>query len=483
MSETLESIDSSVRERQVFVGALAAVDRKFYDPNYLAELPYVRLELRKFHYSTIPSSRENDRAPGAPYSDEAVVTAVLHRSGVALITIAVTHEDGLSIDDLRARAVSTAPIYGEFTVSETVLAAADRNVGRSPEEIPGEWESGTHEGTRWRTWKENEPLALADIFHMYLSAIDAHLKKNKIGDAWFCFHTLCIDRLDCCSRKSTWLTRHETELVGLTARFESPDALTKEAKGELLGKDWSLRSDHSTYLYPGNAVHIAWDFGAEATRDAVQHFWLTALTDNFLIQLGQLRQITSDLSLRLPTARALVTAQARVLVGLAEFQQSRIAYGTARQMVQNLSEQHGLHLTYQRTLDQLNTLAQVVESRRAKAAVRRDTILTGAGTLAAAVFALPAIQQALQILAVNGLAPRLLQLGTPKETEHTAIAIYSTLMILIALNLVFFAGRHLVSKIRPKSLWRKLRPFGITWPEGPFTVELEQSTAPSPKRP
>ncbi len=467
MAETIRVIDESVRDQQVLIGAIAAVDRDFYDPGYLADAPFLRLELRSLNFTL----QEQVFPTVAGYTEEAIVTLMIHRSGVALLNFAVPLPRSVQSSNLSDLTVGGANVFSSFRLCKEVLDLGSKQDGKSGADIAGEWEHELSRGTYWKTCTWENGMSIQDLYVLYSRAISQAIKVTRSDESFLCYNSLFLDQISCCGNKSKWVRRHRSELAGLAGRFGSFETASDGVLNDLIGKDWSLTRQASTHLNPGNAVRIVWDFSSDRKKVIADHFWTLAVIESFLLQLWQLRQLSHGLSLG-EGARPLVRAQERIMLGLSEFRESHISYASAQEMVAHLTHLHGLDRLYQQALDRLAALQTFVESRRNLAADRRDALLTGLGTVAAVIFGLPAIDQSIHIiqsLPSSAAGPTVRFSGD----EHLlAWRVYLALVGIICLGLASSLIRRTFRWAFKPRLHRKIRDFGMTWPLGSLKVSL-----------
>lgn len=475
-----EEVEEAVQKSQLLIGSRAAVDRDFLSLGYLEEFPFVRLELRGFKFKTIPLVRSGGKEPEA-YVEKAVVTLLLHRSGVALLTIGIPLPDHLAVSDLRTFSAGKASVFTEFTLPESLVRLSSRAVGKRVNDLPGSWLSDELEGSRWRACRWNDAMPISDVFNLYCLALRDALGTQPVSEDWLCYHSMFVDRLDCCGSRRKWAAAHRRELTALVGRMSWADSLRKDRRNEILGRDWALCSDRSEYLHAGNAFRVLWDFSPGARPSIVDHFWTLVLVDHFLLQYWQLHQLGSALNRAERENRALLRVQREVIAGLVEFHDSAVVYESAKDMIDHLSADVRLERLYQRVLERLATLQQLVAAKETQVQNRRNVILAGLAAFAAVVFGLPAIYQSLDILnriPVDGSwHPIPKHIG---DTGSVSWLLYGVIVaLLVAVPLLGWLLRLLVSVIRRPS---RRASFGMEWPNGGLEVSLaseEESGTPT----
>ncbi len=245
--------------------------------------------------------------------------------------------------------------------------------------------------------------------------------------------------------------------------FERYGNATSGTVANLLAKDWSLTESDSVYLNPGNMLRLHWnwiDHGREVSED----LWTLAVIDSFLLRFSQLEQLKKRFFDANLNVRSLNQAQLRIALGLHEFRSSEIGFGSASDMVKYLSDSQDLDRSYQHVLDRISSLSSLIEARRALRNVRRDTILTGLGSVAAVFFALPPIDQSIALLVSLPRSGINILGGYEGDAHALALRVYQTLLAVLLMGFLgslFF--RFAFKKIKKPRFRRPLKRFGITW--------------------
>lgn len=465
MGEVIDMIDSSMDSMQETLRTMADRDRSFYSPAYLDSTPFVRLTLRQFDFFSLPLAGLNDGNQSF-FEGESLMTLLIHRSGVALLTVAIPMPASLNTSEMfevnngaRMRFKKTA------ILSREVLEFSSRPFKRTAEDVPGTWLPETTRGTTWKSLAIEGGLTVEDIFFNFYAYAIRHSLRSPSSPGYFfmCYHSLCVDALGCCANRKRWLSRHKAELAGLVGRFERYGNATSGTVANLLAKDWSLTESDSVYLNPGNMLRLHWnwiDHGREVSED----LWTLAVIDSFLLRFSQLEQLKKRFFDANLNVRSLNQAQLRIALGLHEFRSSEIGFGSASDMVKYLSDSQDLDRSYQHVLDRISSLSSLIEARRALRNVRRDTILTGLGSVAAVFFALPPIDQSIALLVSLPRSGINILGGYEGDAHALALRVYQTLLAVLLMGFLgslFF--RFAFKKIKKPRFRRPLKRFGITW--------------------
>jgi hypothetical protein len=454
--------NASVAHRQALNAIQHAREQDMYQAAYLESEPFLRLTLRKVNFGLAGFPEHDELAEG----QRGDVLRLVHRSGVLQLTVAVRMPRGLNTDQLIPRTIASGVDLGWAEVAEPVLEAASRKGGHDRRRWPGDWLPEPQEGTRWRRIVHTDPASLVDLFRLYQEAI-VEVSGIEPGVEWFCHPVVCIDRLGCCGSEASWTSRHREELTGILLRYEGYRGLREPARLKLPA-DSSIRDRHSVWHAHASTTLIYWN---QERRSFDDHLWALLLVENFLLQYWQLRALNASLETAGTelTARVARRLQRRLIFGLEEFYRSTLAYGDAQDTVTALLRSSGAERMRALMGERLDQLGSIITAERAERTATRSTAATVAAFAAAVLFALPAIDQTLNIIKATpegGVAGRLaspLRAVTEAGAAGSFVGYLSLLAVLLAALVLYAIPRR---RSRPK----RTRPAGHTWPSGTIRV-------------
>lgn len=332
VDEAQRDIQEAVAMRQVDSAIQHARERDLYQPAYLDSEPYLRLRLRDIRYSI-----NDDTIVDFGEGQSAAVHLLAHRSGVYQVLIPCRLPRGVDTDKLIPRTIASGVRLRWVEVAEPVLTPFVKHAGQPGDELTGEWLTEAAEGTRWRHF-DKDCGTLADVFQIYLAAVEHIIGFEIVGEAWHCYASAFLIPA-CCPSEKAWRRTHPRELSGLLARHPSYRELrTDPPLG--LPRNSAITTDHSSWIGSASATVISWDAHELRTRFD-SHLWTLLLVENFLLQNWQIRSMVAELALAQSddaTARAL---QRRLIHGLGEFYTSNLSFGTAQAIVAELLEGAG----------------------------------------------------------------------------------------------------------------------------------------------
>lgn len=357
IEETLERIRQEFVEGAILEGIAANLDSLHVKPGYLEDQPWCRLTL-----------------PGIDWTDTGgnevgfEVSALVHRSGVVVVSFARLLEDPLPVE-VSLAASSRPDVVASFSIDERVL------------ELAAEAQSATvdysavtrlpRDGRPAVRVDVEDPLSVADLFGMYRDAISQSLNRGKLN--WVHPDYLMIP------------------LVSLRA---APERLHEELgphlamlRGDDLGDDYSLRHvlgvsgtpNASIYLSSGAVVHAFRDQYRqelskhfEALEDVPGQEWSfyeTAVGTAVEVALCRLAMLDRDgRSLRhASTSRDLRDAMRQIMSHFSDVTGGRLLMaGELHHLEQEFLALHGFRERSGLLLEQVGLAARVIESRDAE---------------------------------------------------------------------------------------------------------------------
>jgi hypothetical protein len=336
MEETARFIDQSVANSQMFLAIQTRMDRDLFIPGYLESEPYLRLKLRSFRgtlESTPETSTQEDDVVGFD------VSLLLHRSGVALLSMRAELPSGRQADQLIPMLAGDWLRLKQAILPEPVVKFASRGWGVSNQAWEGTWSDDVEEGIRWL---HSVGSSFTDVFRAYQEAIVWSARIRDPGSDWLCYPTLLIDSPACCGSESRWRRRHLRELVGIAARYAPYRSIPVAELDRLLGARHVLMGGDLLLINEGMATQLHWAFDGSRQLTIADELSRLALSEHVLLQYWQLRLLDRTLDATEQRQRELLNAERQVIYGLEEYRHSRLSYGTAREIVDSFKARFGI---------------------------------------------------------------------------------------------------------------------------------------------
>lgn len=464
LTETADDLKKNLANAGLLMGSVAGVDGKLFSPRYLNSEPFIRLELDTLYV-------ESDDFSGT----ELVIFLLLHRSGVALITI-IGIPDECSTDELLQVSVAR-----KVTLKRTALPAG---VDKAVADLSGceiknaEWSRDPNSPIPVNDISWKDPLRLETIFeayaHLTCLAVDS---KGDYGD-WVCYTTVFVDGLLCCGSQKRWRTRHSLELAGLIRR-DPGYATTKPALvSTTLGSERGQRVDESTFFTIGNAISINWTFDpATDASSPVEHFYTTAIVESVLIQYWKLYSLELALSADKWTLSNLASIQRQLITGIEEYRSTKLVAEEARWLEREIAERLELDRIYRHIIDRIAAIQQIVATRAAEVGNRRNVLVAGIGALAAVILGVPAIKEILSIATQvdTGKFPGTLAAPLQSLARSGATGVWTVYLVVVAVTIAAIVIGF-TKRVREKNK-RLAGKFGIPWDDMSYSLSQPEYRA------
>lgn len=388
--DVAEELRRSVRDAPVLQQVAREFDRIRFHPDYLAELPFCRVQLNSVVL----------REPGGD-ALTFEVDAIIHRSGAVVLTFWWHDNDReRNVDDLIPLILGMTPRFVEASIVESAAKAADWPESSDVHSSTREYEGGVW----WRTDTFERPVSWTVIAWPYMAAISRVLSGSSLprSTAWSCY-PVTFTAINQTTDQAVRDLGPRLELAGLVGRIVNWRNITPELVDEALGRDWSLHPDKSIYFHKG-AFAVVEHGPSEGLT--VEDFDWGGTVDHLLLRAEQAR-IVGELALRAPASPAAVhDAAAQLLLASRELLgRGVVAWGSLETMVGEADQQFGVDAEIEAAQVRLGLLNQVSEAQVAAQRSRRDTVLQLIAGLAAVIFGLPAIHQAVTIIGEASEAP------------------------------------------------------------------------------
>jgi hypothetical protein len=451
---SLHPKDEDSAHARYVLAALNHIDRQYYRSSYIDESPYIRLELRSL----------NVTAPIFDSVEEVLPFLLLHRSGTAILTLAIAPRDGISTSDLISASRSSDVAFEEIVIADVIPIFEPY-----PSYVEAAEYAGEEEGCGWTRIRWAAPLPLQAVFHLYQGAIFDVAKGEPDMGEWMCYTSVIVRQLRCCGSAPQWLANHKSELVGLVERENSYATLRDEVVERVVDLNVSRHINQITFHRPTNTFVQDWVFGQDSDRPPfVDDHWSIALVENVLLQFGQLQILDHLITTAPRNIKSLAQAQRQIVMGLDEYKRGASVYMTAQDLVRDMSRSLGLDRTYGGIIQRLEILNNISSTQLARAVAKRNSLLAGIAAATAVLFGLPAIDQSMGLLNKNW----------PGSFEASPLKIY---LVMLGVILVVVAASQIWRALPPVPQKKRKTRLGVRWPKQ-LTVEDERDDEPDVER-
>ena len=453
-----DNIDKEMLHEGLLTGVASTIDSTLFVPSYLATEPFIRLELGTIYAESESKSFSNTHL---------VVFLLLHQSGIAILTFVAIPGEERTTDELLAVAASTSVRFTRTALPwhlGRVIAIDDQRVSSDKQT-----NSDNHD---WRDISWKDPIPLQSLFEGFAWLIRSLVKKNQGVGEWMCYTTLFVDGLACCGSKKEWMSRHDAELAGLVMRHGGYASVKRSVVEAALAKEHGLRENESDFFDIGSALLVAWNFGTDISRSSpTRHFNTTAVVEGMLVKYWQLRTLDQRLSVEKWKPSNLELVQRELITGLEEYRETKLIWGTAREIEKQLADKLELDRMYQNILDRIDALQRLIDTRTAHNANRRNILFAGISALAAALLGMSAVKDILGVVSkvdtrqFPGVLARPL-VYFAKSGDNGAWELYLILVaVVVSVAVIGFFSRF------TRERKRIVRSFGVGWDSISYSVE------------
>ncbi|MER7210634.1 hypothetical protein ABT340_26565 [Streptosporangium sp. NPDC000239] len=466
LREAVDIIDDSMRNKLMYRGLDHAIDRKMFAPGYLQDNPFIRLQLKPFQGNI---SGQTDGTPFGNSKSWIDVDLVLYHSGIAQLCFSIAFESSSMASRFNATSAKGV-IIPQSRLCEEILKPYVRSISGSLNDLSGTVASDIEGGSKWWTLSSTETTTLSDIFNIYDAAI-RYSCRIRNDATWFCYTLICIESLECrCRSRDDWMVHHKKELAGLAARVGWHENISERGMQKFLPEDLFETVSSSLYASFASAVRINWSFVGSA--DEVEYSHVANLHDLTAISYSlagyqQAKRLDRAIRGSMRSSRHLDSQ-------VEEFAELRhgvevLTYGTAREIAEHVDSSLGVPSLYQRTLTNLEMKRDVLAAIQAKRASRRANVTAAAALVAAAIIALPNVDDGLKVVANIDTSNGVGRIAAPLK-EIAAQGANGTWMVYLAV-LAIFIGVIAIPWSSRRRTWNRRVRLGWRWPEE-VTVEL-----------
>jgi hypothetical protein len=403
LEDTTDFIDEAMVQVGLTESLLRYVDRKLFNPQYLAEVPFTRISLQPFDVTLAGEKVGVD------------VGLMVHRTGVAILTFYFMFEGRKSARQLLdLELIGSKPEITELTVARAIMEPHARSYGlRSThlDEAPFEHEFSS--GVEWTTYRSEEKGTLVDIFDMYETAIVSALKGKqptypnepwlwRRTPEWFIYPIVFARRVIPEVPDGTTFRRlYPKVIAGLIQRVPW-QRLTEENIEGIIEEDLSIYKDYSQYMEAGHTMVLYFEpyrrrlMETHGGDDIPGQDWLhsqfqtSIIIDVLLIERWILTILNRQLDALTPDLTKLNTVKRNLLIALEEYHNIAITYGSAQNLIRRARVKMGTDELYQGVMQKLSILDRLIEVNESRRRAWRDRLLAAGTAIITALVGFPA---------------------------------------------------------------------------------------------
>lgn len=495
----LESVIEELDRRMAHFQTLAALhnfsDRRLFSDLYLADLPFVRVELQSID------------ATFAGHEHGIDVDLLIHRTGVAILTFYVMLPHNKTVNDLINLKVLSGIEVTKVRVPDALMGTAAIATGlANPKDVKrvlyNQTKSGEPGYYEFEMTGEDDRRTLGDIFDWYrMTILSTVLKKEPVqpeefwaklrSPDWHAYPIFFIKGVPPeCKTAKYFKKKYPQQLAGILTANKKWDELPKTVIENTTADEQSLSENlsfyiglsHTTVIYYSNYKRgLEQRFGKDIPGQEwiFDHFQRSGLVDVLLIQRWILHILSMELRTLPISLPALNSLKRSLLLALSEHQDITVSYGTARDIIKHGHDKLEINDTLEAIKFQLSNLEKLIDVEESRRRYRRDLFLRLVATVGTLLFGLSGARQVVNVL--SGWSPPLWlsKLGIVGELLNGVFMLihehqnYSTLIIYLLLILIMLPAMLW-------SVWQRApkkpiisydqsaaahRP-GFTWPVG-----------------
>lgn len=169
LEDTMNFVNDSMSRLGLMESLLRHVDRKLFNPQYLAEVPFTRISLQSFDATLLGEGIGVD------------VSLLIHRTGVGILTFYATFHGMKSAKQLlEIELIGSKPEISKLRIARSIVEPQWRSYGGSTSQLDqSRFEREFSSGIEWLTDRSEEKSSLADIFDLYETAVVSSLRGKQ----------------------------------------------------------------------------------------------------------------------------------------------------------------------------------------------------------------------------------------------------------------------------------------------------------------
>lgn len=374
--ETLEVGTGVLLDAQKISSVEREIDARLFGGSSRDFDKFVRLNLRgSYHDVRLPNSTDTFHVVFEP-------RLLIHESGILQLTIAVPIDTFLTTSQLIRLSRSDRAIVVKSQVPEPLIAYTD----------DGRWLPENDAGARLRERVSDDGWSVAALLHEHVNVI-ARALKSRSRSRWSIHATVFAAPGTCCKSGEAWRNNHEVDVARIAARHQPKGSFAHE---RLVGPNLALEHDSFLTANIGSTTKI--DYAADP-REPFGELDTVLLVEHVMLQFCRLEHIEDRVSRPRLYGRALRRLQHDAIGAFTDMRQHELRYGSARDIATHLLDELGAQ-EMRRTIETaLDLASQANATQEASAQARRSMTLTWVATILAALVAIPALADLLDLAA------------------------------------------------------------------------------------
>jgi hypothetical protein len=494
---TIEEIEASVAQASSLQKLLRLVDGELFNPDFLKDGSWVRIELQPAFCTKGNSTFAID------------VWLLIHTSGTAVMTFAVYHDGPMSPSELVASSRADWFTFDKTELASWIVtASAQAHRGWEPV-VPNSVRFSS--GIEWSTWNHREAASMSDVFGVYQEALLRTLSLRELrrpelpypsyATQWLCYPVVCIrnsddrvfdlDDVEAQRQVGAFLAR-----VGTYAGYRTAMLLNEAINDVSILEDqrsWINGGFAVTAISPARREEMATRYGGADKIPEQDWIWIeqqfAVPFDFLLLQYHSAQALLSQVTSLSLKAEDLHVLKARMLAVKSQFRaRAPFAYGTLYSMERRFHEERGTDRVWAAVDESLELVDSVLAAEARAAADRRTVALEFALGIVAVVLGIPAVHRIVEIL--SGVQAqgsdswlgfgRLIDLATSTARDHSGALVVSSvavlaMLVVVALRMGGRRRRH-ARPLMTRASGRPARrePFKYFSPDGGITWIVER---------
>lgn len=414
----------------------------------------VRLLLRNtYHEVRLPGPKiETQRVTFEP-------RLFLHESGVVQITILLSTDGRLDIDQIVELMWGSAPRIIRSEVGEMMLKGTEFG------ERFTEWSDERDAGARLAIIEHEAPMSMIEVGLAYLQVVERVMRRRM---RFYNNHPIAILQAGKCCAASVWRDNHADELKRLTLRVPTGKALAAHVT---LGTDLSGYADHSLHVNASSTAYVQVE--GEAPR-GVDQLHTVLLIEYALVLYRRLMAMEEVVGKMRLGERRLKNRYRAAIRLFSELRQGDVRAGEARDIIRHLLADLGADQMRATIESALNMASMAHATESASKASRRAWWLALVATVVGVVVSIPPLQAILATVAqtpTGGPLEGLLRFVRPLAADPFTGVWYIVgwlLVGLVGLWVVGWLARHRLT-------WPYAIRRGYAWPTPIEVVDHDES--------
>ena len=406
-SKSTENIVSFIDDSMVKIQWIEAlerdIDRSLFAPQYIQEIPFVRVGLQPFFILLDKEKMDID------------VEVLIHRTGVAILRFYVIFKGLKTLDDITKLKIQTL----SFESLEIAQQLTEFMTGPMRPPYENRYSSGVN-------WARYEALGdhrgtFSDVFELYQAAIISVIQNKKPSKSdepwswlrsstWLAYPIIFIGNvIPPIQNYETFKEKYPKELAGLIIRSPLWRSLKDNIVKDIINSDLSITEGYSLFIESSHSLVIYY----KITRDKLVERsngkfpspeWLSTylntsvVIDILLIQRWVLN-VFNDKTKTIPSnLKFLNKIKKEILLGLEEYHGITLSYGSAQDIINQRKTKMGTDAQYNNLKQKMDTLEKLIGIEESNKRAQLDVLLKFGALFATAMFGLVGAWRMVEII-------------------------------------------------------------------------------------